>query len=257
MLALDFEIDPTAPVPRAVFTGDHRRIEGCGEVLEPPFERAGVSVTAHPSGFAPGARQLRVAAAGETWVFTGDFKRSKDPLGAAFEPVPCDVLVLRAPFALPIFRWEEVAALRAWLEANERCTLFASPVLALRLQAQLAVPLRRHEDLEPLALRYDALGAKVPASDPSSERLLAPLAARASVKRRGPRAIADGSARIRGTRRRANVDMGFALSEHADWEEVLATVADSKARRVLVQGSHAEALARFLREERGLESAPA
>ncbi|MEZ0228206.1 MAG: hypothetical protein ACAI25_06245, partial [Planctomycetota bacterium] len=165
--------------------------------------REGLTVTAHPSGFAPGARQLRLSGHGETWVVTGPWKRAADPLCAPFEAIACDVLVLDAPFALPIFRWEEPAALAAWLQANERATVFASPVLALRLQAQLAIPLRRHEDLEPLARRYEELGAKVPASDPSSERLLAPLAARASIKRRGARAIADGSARIRGTRRRA------------------------------------------------------
>lgn len=276
MLALDerglhcarggFHLDPVKPVPRAVFTGEHRRIEGCGEAILPgpgPLRLGEVTVTFHPSGFAPGAAQVRLASGGEAWVVTGDWKRGADPLVAPFEPVPCDTLVLAAPFALPIFRWDDPGVVAAWLLANERCALFASPVLALRLQAQLAVPLRRHEDLEPLARRYAELGVAVPPSDPSSERLLCPLRSPLPGApplrgggRRLVRAIVDGSARIRGPRRRANFDSGFALSEHGDWEEVLATVADSKARRVLAQGPHADALARFLREERGLASEP-
>jgi len=273
-----FHVDPERPVARAVFTSEERRIEGCGAALvaTPKGGEAllgDVKLTFHPSGFSPLAAQVRLEAPGEVWVVTGDWKRAADPLAAPFEPLACDVLVLRAPFALPIFLWDEPAALARWLEARPRCTLFAPPVLALRLQAQLGTPLRRHEDLEPLARRYEAAGVPLPASDPSSERLLAPLAARAAVKGRGrgagagrrrpprdagsaPAALVEGAARLRGPRRRANVDAGFALSEHADWEEILRTVAEVRARRILVQGAHADALARFLREERSRDAAP-
>jgi putative mRNA 3-end processing factor len=255
-----FHVDPVKPVPRAVFTGEHR-IEGCGEVFLPAGPRAlgelsqgGLELSFHPSGFAPGAAQLRLMTAEETCVVTGDWKGGADPLCAPFETLPCDALVTEAPFGLPIFRWEEPGALAEWLLAHERCALFAAPILALRLQAQLGVPLRRHEDLSPLARRYEELGARVPPSDPDSKRLLAPVASREGVKlaRGTVTALAQGSARIRGTRRRSHYDRGFALSEHAAWSELLAMIDTSRARRVLVRAQHAEPLARFLREERGL-----
>jgi putative mRNA 3-end processing factor len=172
------------------------------------------------------------------------------------------VLVTTAHFALPIFRWDDPNELARWLDENESALVFAAPVLALRLHAQLGRPLRRHEDLEPLARRWEELGAQLPASDPGSRHVLAPLAARSKLKacpersrriRGATTAIAAGSARIRGTRRRGNFDAGFALSEHADWPALLRTVEETGARRVLVREGYAEPFARYLRE-RGLES---
>jgi putative mRNA 3-end processing factor len=251
-----FHIDPARPVPIAVFTGEHRRVPGCGTVVEGPRTFGEVRVSMHPSGFAPGSVQVRVEA-GEVWVVTGDFTRARDPFGRDFESLACDVLVLPARFGLPIFRWEDVGEVGAWLDAHESCTLFASPVLALRIQAELGRPIRRDPGLDVLAKRWEELGAKLPPSDPSSKRLLAshpgpPPASRGEGARR--RAIVAGAARIRGTRRRQSYDRGFGISEHADWPMLLRTVEESRARRVLVEGDHAAPFARFLAEARGLQA---
>ena len=37
-------------------------------------------------------------------VVSGDYKRRPDPTCVAFNPVPCDVFVTEATFALPVFR---------------------------------------------------------------------------------------------------------------------------------------------------------
>ncbi|HZU95777.1 MAG TPA: hypothetical protein VFF73_03645 [Planctomycetota bacterium] len=260
-----FHIDPVRPVPVAIFTGEHRRVPGYGTIIEGPRAFGEVLVSMHPSGFAPGSVQVRVEAPGEVWVVTGDFTRARDPFGHDFESVTCDVLVLPARFGLPIFRWEDAGEIGVWLDAHEACSLHASPVLALRLQAELGRPLRRDPALEALARRWEELGAKLPPSDPSSKRILAPHpnpqpAARgegASPTSRGEgarrRAIVAGAARIRGTRRRQSYDRGFGISEHADWPMLLRTVEESGARRVLVEGEHAAPFARFLAEERGLQ----
>jgi putative mRNA 3-end processing factor len=55
--------------------------------------------------------------------------------------------------------------------------------------------------------------------------------------------------RVRGTRRRKSVDRGFVLSDHADWPALLETIEETGARRVLVAGRYADALARFLVEQ--------
>ena len=61
-------------------------------------------VSFHPAGHVLGSAQIRVEAAGEVWVISGDYKRDLDPSCEAFELVPCDVFVTEATFALPIYR---------------------------------------------------------------------------------------------------------------------------------------------------------
>ena len=68
-------------------------------------------------------------------------------------------------------------------------------------------------------------------------------------------AFASGWMRIRGARRRRAYDRGFALSDHADWDALLRTVADAGAERVFVTHGYTRALARALVES-GLDAAP-
>ena len=88
--------------------------------------------------------------------------------------------------------------------------------------------------------------------------VLAPLSARGTPwMKRLPRAsvaFASGLMRVRGVRRQRAFDRGFVLSDHADWRALLATIAETGASRVLVTHGWSEALARFLAEERGLET---
>ncbi|HJL27468.1 MAG TPA: hypothetical protein RMI62_00160, partial [Polyangiaceae bacterium LLY-WYZ-15_(1-7)] len=67
-------------------------------------------------------------------------------------------------------------------------------------------------------------------------------------------AFASGWMQVRGMRRRRGLNRGFALSDHADWPALLRTAHESRARRVLCTHGYAETLARFLREERGLDA---
>ncbi len=67
--------------------------------------------------------------------------------------------------------------------------------------------------------------------------------------------FASGWMRVRGTRRRRGVDRGFVLSDHADWPDLLRTIEETGAARVLTTHGFTEPLARYLREERGLDAA--
>ena len=88
--------------------------------------------------------------------------------------------------------------------------------------------------------------------------VLAPLSARGTPwMKRLPNAsvaFASGLMRVRGVRRQRAFDRGFVLSDHADWPALLATIAETGASRVLVTHGWSEALARYLAEERGLET---
>ena len=86
----------------------------------------------------------------------------------------------------------------------------------------------------------------------AGELIVAPVSARGSTWMRRFRnhgaAFASGWMRIRGARRRRGYDRGFALSDHADWDDLVRTVEETGAERVFVTHGYTDALARFLRE---------
>ena len=61
--------------------------------------------------------------------------------------------------------------------------------------------------------------------------------------------------RVRGRRRWRGFDRGFVISDHADWPDLLRTIADSGASRVLTTHGSAGPLARYLCEQ-GVEASP-
>jgi putative mRNA 3-end processing factor len=91
----------------------------------------------------------------------------------------------------------------------------------------------------------------------AGELIVAPLSARGSVwmRRFGDHsaAFASGWMRVRGARRRRAYDRGFALSDHADWDGLVATVEETGAERVFVTHGYTAQLTRFL-VERGLDA---
>jgi putative mRNA 3-end processing factor len=61
--------------------------------------------------------------------------------------------------------------------------------------------------------------------------------------------------RVRGNRRRRGYDRGFVLSDHADWPDLLRTVADTQAEKVLVTHGYTDPLSHYLREW-GVDASP-
>ncbi len=54
---------------------------------------------------------------------------------------------------------------------------------------------------------------------------------------------------VRGNARRRNVDAGFALSDHADWNGLIETVKATGAEKVFVTHGFQAAFSRYLNEE--------
>lgn len=88
------------------------------------FTRGDVQISFHPAGHVLGSAQIRLDDGDSVWVITGDYKRDPDPTCKAFEPVPCDVLITEATFALPIYRWpsmdQTMDQLFAWWDHHVR-----------------------------------------------------------------------------------------------------------------------------------------
>ena len=91
--------------------GERQQALGYGE----PIGLGGVAVWLEPAGHVLGSAQVAMEWRGSRVVVSGDYKRQPDPTCRPFEPVPCDVFITEATFALPVFRHpparEEIAKL--------------------------------------------------------------------------------------------------------------------------------------------------
>ncbi len=260
------------------------RLGDAAAVSSVPYGEAttvgGVRVSFHPAGHILGSAQVRVEHRGEVWVASGDYKRSADPTCAPFEPLRCHTFITEATFALPVFRWDPpdvvVREICAWWDgtraAGRAAVLFGYALgKAQRILAELTRctdrPVYVHGALVDLVDIYRAAGIDMLPTTRATEEskaksfagalIVAPLSARGSVwmRRFGDHsaAFASGWMRVRGARRRRAYDRGFALSDHADWDGLVDTIAETNADRVFVTHGSSEPLARFLRE-RGVDA---
>ncbi len=240
----------------------------------------GVRVSLHPAGHILGSAQVRVEHKGEVWVFSGDYKVAPDPTCTPFTPVRCHTFITEATFGLPIYHWPEQAVvfeeINGWWRRNQEqgkaSVLFAYALgKAQRVLAGIDAttgPIFVHGAVDNMNRMYRQSGVALPkttyVSDASPETdwrqalIIAPTSARGTpwLRRFGrlSTAFASGWMRVRGQRRRRAVDRGFILSDHVDWTHLLGAIATTGAGRVLVTHGNVPAMARYLREEKGLDA---
>ncbi|HET9768072.1 MAG TPA: ligase-associated DNA damage response exonuclease [Thermoanaerobaculia bacterium] len=243
-----------------------------------------VEVSLHPAGHLLGSAQVRIEHRGEVWVVSGDYKTDPDPTCEPFEPVRCDTFITESTFGLPVFRWPEQGVVLAeivdWWRANAasgRASVVFAYALgkAQRLLAGVDTvagargigPLVVHGAVRGCVDAYRAAGIELPAVAAATELsrdelaralvIAPPLAQGSPWMRRFPRAataFVSGWMRLRALRRQRRVDRGFVLSDHVDWPGLLAAIEATGAARVGVTHGFTAPLARWLREERGLET---
>ncbi len=257
--------------------GDQARIDGVA--YGAPIALNGVRVSLHPAGHVLGSAQVRIEHRGEVVIVSGDYKRAADPTCAAFEPLACNTFVSEATFGLPIYRWPDVDAVfvevHDWWRENQSAgttSLLCTYALgkAQRVLAHLDPtigPIMLHGAVTRLAPAYASAGVELPeahhaqASEVKALKgaalVLAPPSVLGSpwLRRLGPvsTACASGWMLIRGRRRQRNVDRGFVLSDHADWDDLVATIEATGAEQILLTHGHAQPLVRWL-TERGLQA---
>lgn len=236
-----------------------------GETLS----RDGVEVSFAPAGHVLGSAQAVVRWKGLTMVVSGDYKRRRDPTCARFEPVPCEVFVTEATFGLPVFRHpddrDEIAKLlRSREQFPERAHLVgayalgkAQRVIALLREAGYARPIYVHGALERLNGLYRDFGVDLgelrPATgaktDFAGEIILAPPSAIADRwSRRFPdpvAAFASGWMRVRARARQRGVELPLIISDHADWDELTATLDELRPSEAWITHGREEALCRW------------
>jgi putative mRNA 3-end processing factor len=246
----------------------------------PSVKTARVSIA--PAGHILGAAQLVVDLPGGRVVYTGDYRTGPGATHATGAPVACDVLVLESTFALPMFRFPDRAATRAalvdWCAA--RLAAGETPVVvayALGKSQDLVhallerdLPVIAHGAVYKMCAAYEALGVPLGVAD-GRLRAYADEKARAKLgavlmapprshpmykKRKDARvAYASGWALIDAAVEQQRADAAFVLSDHADFDDLMATARATGARHVYTTHGDAAVLAALLRRD-GIAATP-
>jgi len=232
--------------------------------------RDDVDVTLVPAGHVLGSAQAVVRWKGLTMVVSGDYKRRRDPTCPPFEPVPCDVFITEATFGLPVFRHPDDKAeiarlLRSVAQFPERSHLVgayalgkAQRIIRLLREAGWDRPIYVHGALERLNALYEKhgidLGPLLSATsgkkaDFAGQIVIAPPSATQDRwSRRFPdpvTAFASGWMQVRARARQRGVELPLVISDHADWDELTATVAELHPGELWITHGREEALARW------------
>ncbi len=231
-----------------------------------------VTVTLMPAGHVLGSAQVVIEWQGRRAVISGDYKRGADPTCPAFEVVACDLFVTEATFALPVFshgdaEGEVAKLLKSHKQFPERTHVVgvyglgkAQRLIAMLREAGYAEPIFLHGALIACCELYERFGVKLgplkPATGAKREELkgaivLAPPSAISDRwSRRLPDALtafASGWMRVRARARQQGVELPLVISDHADWRELTATIAETGAREVWVTHGREEALLHHIR----------
>ncbi|WP_372620940.1 ligase-associated DNA damage response exonuclease [Falsiroseomonas sp.] len=296
----DFFVDPLRAVPHAVIThghSDHARPDhgavlataetlaimrarlgegraGARQQALAPGEavtRNGVAIRLVPAGHVLGSAQVVMEWRGSRVVVSGDYKRRRDPTCAPFEPVPCDVFVTEATFALPVFHHPPAAAevarllesVRLFPDRAHLVGVYAlgkcQRLIRLLREAGWDRPIFLHGGLMALSALYEELGVQLgellPVPAPArrggggllaGEIVLAPSGAEATpwVRRLAEPVVcaASGWMRVRQRAKAKGVELPLIVSDHADWDELLQTAEEVAAPEIWVTHGREDAL---------------
>ena len=291
-----FHIDPLRVVDRAVITHahsdharpGHRAVLATADTLAIMRARLGppgaghthqdlgwgealtigdVRVWLRPAGHVLGSAQVAMEYQGVRAVVSGDYKRVADPTCDGFEPIPCDVFVTEATFALPVFvhppPGDEIRRLldsvALFPERTHVVGCYAlgkcQRLIALLRQAGWDRPIWLHGALLAMCEVYRARGIELgdlrPATTAGKGDMVGTivLAPPGSINDRWARrledpvvAVASGWMRVRQRAKSRGVELPLVISDHADWNELNATLDDVGAPEVWVTHGREEAL---------------
>jgi putative mRNA 3-end processing factor len=294
----DFYVDPAVAVNRAVIThghGDHAR-PGHRSALATPETLAimrarfqdmpdtaqqalkygesvkigDVAVSLVPAGHILGSAQVVLGHRSQRIVVSGDYKRRPDATCPPFEPVPCDVFITEATFALPVFHHPsdagEIGKLLRSLETfPERTHLVGVYALG---KCQRVIKLLRaagwdkriwlHGSLQSMCTLYQQHGVDLGDIALVSDAILETfrgaivLCPPSAISDRWTRrfnepipAMASGWMGVRARARQRGAELPLIISDHADWSELTMTLKDVGAPKVWVTHGREEALVHY------------
>lgn len=242
-----------------------------------PLTMNGVRISLHPAGHITGSAQVRLEYQGEVWVVSGDYKVMPDGITTPFEPVPCHHFVTESTFGLPIYNFPDAAGLnsdlKSWcsgnLNAGKSCVLIGYSLgKAQRILdgiRELSSPVVLHGAIyntndalgwnNERYIRYSA-GIRKTVSEPLIVVAPPSVIGSAWLRQFEPYelGVCSGWMQLRGARRRRNADMGFVMSDHADWKGLNEAVLATGAENIYVTHGYKSVYARWLNQQFGLNA---
>jgi putative mRNA 3-end processing factor len=214
-----------------------------------------------------GSAQVAMEYRGSRAVVSGDYKRASDPTCDPFVPVPCDVFVTEATFALPVFHHPPAAGeIHKLLTSRELfperthvvgCYALGKcqRVIALLRQAGWDGPIFLHGALARMCEVYEQQGVELGVLRAATVAAKAEL--RGALVLAPPGAIADrwvnrltepvvamasGWMAVRQRAKARNVELPLVISDHADWDALNATIDEVGAPEIWVTHGREDAL---------------
>ncbi|PZP48867.1 MAG: ligase-associated DNA damage response exonuclease [Pseudopedobacter saltans] len=233
----------------------------------------GVKLSLHPAGHIIGSAQIRLEYKGKVVVVSGDYKLQNDGITTPFESVKCHEFITESTFGLPIYNWlsieQQNEQLRQWVLHNQqigKTSVFIGYSLGKSQRIMKALEgmgdIFVHYSITTLNEAYESVGIDLPAWQPVDLRenvkhldqqivLLPPALFDSKVIKKIPNAseaICSGWMQVRGARRWRSADAGFAISDHADWQDLLTAVKATGAEKVYVTHGQTAIFSKYLNE---------
>jgi len=268
------------PETLALYRRRHPEWEGTSRAVAygETAEAGAASLTFFPAGHILGSAQIRFEEAGRSLLYTGDVKRRASATARRAETPASDVLLTETTFGLPVFRFpprEEiverlVAECRAALEDGKTPILLAYALgksqEAAAILTAAGIPTVLHGAAWKLTPEYAAAGTPFPLSRPYEQGppgpgealIVPPSCARTPVvgKIKQRRVIyLSGWALRAASRADFDADVRLPMSDHADFDELLAHVEEVAPEMVLTMHGYAGDFARIL-SNRGVRAVP-
>jgi putative mRNA 3-end processing factor len=235
----------------------------------------GVKVSLHAAGHIIGSSQIRLEYNNEVWVVSGDYKVEDDGISGTFEPQKCNIFITESTFGLPIYKWKPQQEIYnniiTWINKNKENGK-ATVILAYSLGKAQRV-LQAIKETTKTIYAHGAIfnmqqtlieagwnitpvvriTPETPKELLKSSVVIAPPSADGIswMKKFQPYSVGvcSGWMQVRGNARRRNVDAGFALSDHADWDGLLRTIRATGAERIFVTHGFQSAFSRYCNEQ--------
>jgi Cft2 family RNA processing exonuclease len=242
------------------------------------IESGGAALTLHPAGHVLGSAQLLFEADGDSLLYTGDFKRRRGRTAPPAAAPRANTLLMETTFGLPVFRFPDAARLEE--DVLETCRgAFAAgetPILlayalgksqeAAAILESAGIPVVLHGAAWKLLPEYRAAGVALSNARAYEEGppgrgealIVPPTCVRQPIVRKiRARRVAylSGWARREASRSEFDADALIPFSDHADFDGLLAHVAQVAPRRVVTLHGFARDFARIL-SARGIAAEP-
>lgn len=232
----------------------------------------GVEITLFPAGHIIGSAQIRVSFKGEIWVVSGDYKTENDGISTPFEPVICHSFISECTFGMPVYKWKPqsdiFSDINHWWKLNKSENK-TSVLVAYSLGKAQRIMQNLEENIGKVythgtiqntnealiknginLIETTRITSETKKEELKGNLVICPPSAVGStwMNKLNPYSFGycSGWMAIRGAKRRRSADRGFVLSDHADWDGLIASIKATKCETVYLTHGFTSSFSRYL-----------